>query len=172
MARCWTKRAVCTSTIFVRRAQTETCSPTAGGTEVLEPRSTFHGFRYAEISGLSGDLTPPPRPRASCTLTPPHRFVRVLVSRSQPPLRQHRLGPTRQLHQYPDRLPSARRALGWLGDAQIFARTAAYNRDVASFFSKWLDDLSDAQLPCGAFTDFAPRLSLDQEAAPAWGTRA
>ena len=33
----------------------------------------------------------------------------------------------------------------------------AYNRDVASFFEKWLDDVRDAQLASGAFTDFVPR---------------
>ncbi len=69
----------------------------------------------------------------------------------------------------PTDCPQRDERLGWLGDAQIFARTAAYNRDVASFFSKWLDDLSDAQLSSGAFTDFAPRLGREQEAAPAWG---
>ena len=52
---------------------------------------------------------------------------------------------------------------------RIFVRTAAYNRDVASFFSKWLDDVSDAQLPSGAFTDFAPSLGHDWTGAPAWG---
>ena len=61
----------------------------------------------------------------------------------------------------PTDCPQRDERLGWLGDAQIFVRTAAYNRDVASFFSKWLDDVTDAQLPSGAFTDFAPRLGHD-----------
>src|SRR6185437_7524319 len=59
--------------------------------------------------------------------------------------------------------------LGWLGAAQVFARTACYNRDVAAFFTKWLDDVADAQLPSGAFTDVAPRLTLTGAGAPAWG---
>jgi alpha-L-rhamnosidase len=56
-----------------------------------------------------------------------------------------------------------------LGDAQIFVRTAAYNRNVASFFAKWLDDVTDAQLPSGAFPDFAPLLGHNRPGAPAWG---
>jgi alpha-L-rhamnosidase len=68
----------------------------------------------------------------------------------------------------PTDCPQRDERLGWLGDAQIFVRTAAYNRDVAAFFSKWLDDVADAQLPSGAFSDFAPRLGHDWAGAPAW----
>src|SRR6202034_3742591 len=56
----------------------------------------------------------------------------------------------------PTDCPQRDERLGWLGDAQIFARTACYNRDVAAFFGKWLDDVTDAQLPSGAFPDIAP----------------
>ena len=56
----------------------------------------------------------------------------------------------------PTDCPQRDERLGWLGDAQVFARTACYNRDVAAFFAKWLDDVADAQLPSGAFTDVAP----------------
>jgi alpha-L-rhamnosidase len=57
----------------------------------------------------------------------------------------------------PTDCPQRDERLGWLGDAQVFARTASYNRDVAAFFAKWLDDVADAQLPSGAFPDIAPR---------------
>ena len=69
----------------------------------------------------------------------------------------------------PTDCPQRDERLGWLGDAQVFVRTAAYNRDVASFFSKWADDCADAQLPSGAFSDFAPRLGSEWGGAPAWG---
>ena len=46
----------------------------------------------------------------------------------------------------PTDCPQRDERLGWLGDAQIFARTACYNRDVAAFLAKWLDDVADAQL--------------------------
>jgi alpha-L-rhamnosidase len=69
----------------------------------------------------------------------------------------------------PTDCPQRDERLGWLGDAQIFARTAAYNRDVAAFFAKWLDDVADAQLPSGAFPDIAPRLNFPGAGAPAWG---
>jgi hypothetical protein len=69
----------------------------------------------------------------------------------------------------PTDCPQRDERLGWLGDAQVFAQTACYNRDVAAFFGKWLDDVADAQLPSGAFTDVAPRLTLSGAGAPAWG---
>ncbi|HTR92356.1 MAG TPA: hypothetical protein VMI73_11505 [Trebonia sp.] len=52
--------------------------------------------------------------------------------------------------------------------AMIFARTACYNRDVAAFYAKWLDDVADAQHPSGAYPDIAPRLSIPWAGAPAW----
>ena len=69
----------------------------------------------------------------------------------------------------PTDCPQRDERLGWLGDAQIFARTASYNRDVAAFFAKWLDDVADAQLPSGAFPDIAPRLNFPGPGRPAWG---
>ena len=71
----------------------------------------------------------------------------------------------------PTDCPQRDERLGWLGDAQIFARTACYNRDVAAFFAKWLDDVADAQLPSGAFTDIAPRLNITWAGAPGLGGR-
>ena len=69
----------------------------------------------------------------------------------------------------PTDCPQRDERLGWLGDAQVFARTACYNRDVAAFFAKWLDDVADAQYPSGAFSDIAPRLNVPWAGAPAWG---
>jgi alpha-L-rhamnosidase len=71
----------------------------------------------------------------------------------------------------PTDCPQRDERLGWMGDAQIFVRTATYLRDVAAFFSKWMVDVEDAQSPEGAFADTSPRLRdiPKFEAAPAWG---
>ena len=68
----------------------------------------------------------------------------------------------------PTDCPQRDERLGWLGDAQVFARTACYNRDVAAFFDKWLDDVADAQFDSGAYSDIAPRLGIGWAGAPAW----
>jgi alpha-L-rhamnosidase len=56
-----------------------------------------------------------------------------------------------------------------MADAQIFAPTACFNRDVSGFFTKWMRDVEDAQAADGTFYDVAPRVVLDTEGAPGWG---
>jgi len=146
---------------------------TSGGREVLEPRFTLHGFRYAEISGFSGDIS---------QVTIKARVVHSDITAagtfecSQPWLDRLFLnidwGQRGNFISVPTDCPQRDERLGWLGDAQVFARTACYNRDVAAFFAKWLDDVADAQLDSGAFADLAPRLDLRNVrgvGAPAWG---
>jgi alpha-L-rhamnosidase len=137
---------------------------------VLEPRFTQHGFRYAEISGYPGDLNP-----ADVMARVAHSDIPVTgsLSTSEDWLDQlFRVIDWSQRGNFisvPTDCPQRDERLGWLGDAQIFARTACYNRDTAAFFSKWMDDIADTQLPSGAFTDVAPRLGFTRPAAPAWG---
>jgi alpha-L-rhamnosidase len=143
---------------------------TAGGAEVLEPRFTLHGFRYAEITGYPGDIG-----QADITARVVHSDTPATgtFESSLPWLDQlFRVidwGQRGNFISVPTDCPQRDERLGWLGDAQVFARTACYNRDVAAFFTKWLDDVADAQLPSGAFTDVAPRLILTGAGAPAWG---
>ena len=58
--------------------------------------------------------------------------------------------------------------MGWTGDAQIYARTAAYNNDVQAFFRKWLQDLQDAQRSDGQFPMVAPLKVAGGDGGPAW----
>jgi alpha-L-rhamnosidase len=72
----------------------------------------------------------------------------------------------------PTDCPQRDERLGWMGDIQVFSRTALFNQDVAAFFTKWLADVRDAQTPDGRFPDFAPHPFGPNErfsAAPAWG---
>jgi alpha-L-rhamnosidase len=143
---------------------------TSGGPEVLEPRFTLHGFRYAEITGYSGDIG-----QADVTARVVHSDMPAAgeFGSSLPWLdqlfRNIDWGQRGNFISVPTDCPQRDERLGWLGDAQVFARTACYNRDVAAFFGKWLDDVADAQLPSGAFTDIAPVLNLRGAGAPAWG---
>jgi alpha-L-rhamnosidase len=142
---------------------------TSGGPEVLEPRFTQHGFRYAEVTGYPGGLDP-----ADVTARVVHSDIPATGSFdcAEPWLgrlfRNIDWGQRGNFISVPTDCPQRDERLGWLGDAQIFARTACYNRDVAAFFGKWLDDVADAQLPSGAFPDIAPRLSRSGTGAPAW----
>lgn len=154
----------------LRTARQNDVFTVAGGPEVLEPHFTFHGFRYAEVAGLSGDLAP--TDATACVVhsdTPRTGFFECSSTEVNQLYANIDWGQRGNFISIPTDCPQRDERLGWLGDAQIFVRTAAYNRDVASFFSKWLDDVSDAQLPSGAFSDFAPSLGYDWAGAPAWG---
>jgi alpha-L-rhamnosidase len=50
----------------------------------------------------------------------------------------------------PTDCPQRDERLGWTGDAQVFARTAAFNMDVAGFYAKWLADLAADQDASGS----------------------
>lgn len=59
---------------------------------------------------------------------------------------------------------------GWLGDAALFCRAAAYNYDVAAFFGKWLKDVALEQEENGAVRSFTPHNdSYDLRFSAAWG---
>jgi alpha-L-rhamnosidase len=139
---------------------------TPGGAATFEPRFTLHGFRYAEISGYPGDLGPDDvTARVAHSDIPAAGSFQCSLEWLNQLSRNIDWGQRGNFISVPTDCPQRDERLGWLGDAQIFARTACYNRDV----DKWLDDVTDAQLESGVFPDIAPGLpSLDWSGAPAW----
>ncbi len=142
---------------------------TSGGRQVLEPRFTLHGFRHAELTGDPDVLD-----TADVVARVVHSDIARAGSFASSAAWLDRLaacvdwGQRGNFISIPTDCPQRDERLGWLGDAQIFARTACYNRDVAAFLAKWLDDVADAQLPSGAFSDVAPRLAGFSAGSPAW----
>ena len=146
-----------------------------GGEEVYEPRFTFHGFRYVEVTGYPGE--PPLEAitgRVVHSATPSAGSFECsspIVNKLQSNIVW---GQRDNFLSIPTDCPQRDERLGWLGDAQIFVRTASFNMDVAAFFEKWMVDVEDAQSPEGAFPDVAPLFGDRSEAflsrgAPAWG---
>lgn len=129
------------------------------GTETWEPRFTFHGFQYVEVSGLPS--APPIGAVLGCAIHSEVPEAGVFEC-SHPGVNRLWLnGVWSQRDNFisvPTDCPQRDERLGWTGDAQVFLRTATYNRDVAAFFTKWMIDVSDAQTPEGVFPDVAPRI--------------
>lgn len=141
---------------------------TGNAEEIYQPRFTFHGFRYVEVSGLT---TPPTRATITgivlhSDLPPGGRFTCSdrLINRLQENIRWGQRG---NFLDVPTDCPQRDERLGWTGDAQVFVRTASFNLQVASFFRKWLRDLRDGQHANGSFPDVAPDvIALAQKDKP------
>ncbi len=149
---------------------TDTYILSGSGEETYEPSFTFHGFRYVEVTGYPGE--PSLDALTGCVL---HSDIpRTGTFECSDPMVNQIVqnidwGQRGNFLSIPTDCPQRDERLGWMGDAQIFVRTAAGNRDVAAFFEKWMDDVSDAQSPEGGFPDVAPRLVDLADGAPAWG---
>ncbi|GAA3349326.1 alpha-L-rhamnosidase [Amorphoplanes nipponensis] len=155
----------------LRRAQaTDTYVSAGAATEVFEPRFTFHGFRYAEVTGYPGELTQ--HDAVARVLHNDTPFTGRFAC-SEPMVNQLDAnivwGQRGNFLAVPTDCPQRDERLGWLADAQVFAPTATRNADVSAFFARWMRDVVDGQDDDGAFRDVAPVLVLDREGAPAWG---
>jgi len=140
-----------------------------GGKEIFEPRFSWHGFRYVEVTGYPGvpDESAITGRFVGSDTTPAGTFEcsDELVNQLQ---RNIVWGQRGNFLSVPTDCPQRDERLGWLGDAQVFAGTATCNMDVASFFTKWMRDVADGQSPDGAFPDVAPRAVDLAGGAPAW----
>ena len=148
---------------------TDTYILSGSGLETFEPHFTFHGFRYVEVTGYPGE--PGLDAVTGCVLHSEMPLAGVFEC-SDPMVNQLvkniDWGQRGNFLSVPTDCPQRDERLGWMGDAQIFVRTAAGNRDVAAFFEKWMYDVADAQSPEGAFSDVSPRLVDPADGAPAW----
>ncbi|MFC1541015.1 glycoside hydrolase family 78 protein [Candidatus Latescibacterota bacterium] len=152
---------------------TDTYILSGKGEEVYEPHFTFHGFQYVEVTGFPGELSTDAI--TGCVVhsnTPPTGVFEC----SDPMVNKLWLntmwGQRGNFISIPTDCPQRNERLGWMGDAQVFIRTAAFNMDVAAFFTKWMIDVEDAQSHAGSFSDISPmlgRTSDDYAGAPAWG---
>ena len=161
-------------TVYTTNLRAARCTDTyilkGGGEEIWEPRFTYHGFRYVEMTGYPGKpaldaisgvvVHSDTRPAGSFECSNP------MVNQLYKNITWSQRG---NFIEVPTDCPQRDERLGWTGDAQIFIRTASYNMDVAAFFTKWLVDLEDARSEEGAFPDVAPRKVAMGDGTAAWG---
>ncbi|MEK6344465.1 MAG: family 78 glycoside hydrolase catalytic domain, partial [Curtobacterium sp.] len=118
--------------------------------QVWEPRFTFHGFRYVEVDGWSGTLDPSAF-RAVVTHSDMTRtgwletsdpLLNQLHSNAVWSMRDNFVG-------VPTDCPQRDERLGWTGDINAFAPTAAFLYDVRGVLGSWLRDLALEQAATG-----------------------
>jgi alpha-L-rhamnosidase len=141
--------------------------------ETYEPHFTYHGFRYAEVTGL---------PYAPTLDTIRGRVVHTNVtpiggfSSSNPMLNalQHAMtwGIKTNLHSTVTDCDQRDERLGWMADAHLSAETAIFDFDMAAFYTNFLRDIRDTQADNGAVPNVVPyitRYNPNRIGDPAWG---
>ena len=127
------------------------------GIEIFEPRFTYHGFRYVEITGL--DKVPDTSVLKACVAHNDLGEVGSFVC-SNPLLNKiysnARWSIRGNYQHVPVDCPQRDERFGWLGDrsATIFGELYLY--DIHHFYSKWMQDIEDGQLESGALPNLAP----------------
>ncbi len=151
------------------------------GPETWQPRFTYHGFRYIEVTGL--------------TQKPSSDFLQGVLVHTDAPSRGsfecsddtlNRIYQTslitivNNMHSVMEDCPH-REKCGWLGDAHAVGGTTIYNYDMAQFWTKFVDDI-ETTLGRGGVTYWGQKATpgipcniavgkrLCQEARPDWGS--
>ena len=126
---------------------TDTFILTGTETNGFTPQFTFHGFRYAELTGLPA--------------APGKDAVKAEVFHTDAPFTAKLETGNAMINQLwsnilwgqrsnfvgvPTDCPQRDERLGWMGDAQVFWRTASYNMDLAAFSRKFAGDMRGTQV--------------------------
>ena len=128
------RSAAATTTYFAKGGMAE---------ETYEPRFTFYGFRYLEVTGWPGELTAQDMEAVvlfsdlaeTGKFQSSHELVNKLFSNIV-------RGQESNFVDVPTDCPQRDERLGWTGDTQVFANVAAYNKFSPEFYTKWIVDLN------------------------------
>jgi alpha-L-rhamnosidase len=128
------------------------------GQETYEPRFTYHGFRYVEVTGYPGiPSLDSLRGRVVHTAV---GTVGSFVASKQILNDIQRLihwSQLTNLFSVPTDCDQRNERQGWMGDAQATAEEAMMNFDMAAFYTNFIRDIRDAQAPDGQLPDTVPR---------------
>ena len=141
------------------------------GEETWEPRFTYHGFRYVEVSGFPG--TPQLdtlRGRVVHTAVEPIGSFAASKDILNGLQRIITWGQKTNLHGVPTDCDQRDERMGWMGDAQGTAEEAILNFDMAAFYTNFVRDIRDVQDEKGRLSDTVPHVWGGENSDPAWAT--
>jgi alpha-L-rhamnosidase len=163
-------------------ASTDTYTLAGGETEEWEPRFTFHGFRYVEVTGWPGDLEAAAA-AGDVVARVYHTDMRrtgwfecsdELLNRLHENIVWSMRG---NFLDIPTDCPQRDERAGWTADIQVFAPTASYLYDCGGMLTSWLADVAAEQLPDGTVPWYVPVIPAHAMWTPirpgaAWGDAA
>lgn len=140
--------------------------------EIFEPRFTYHGFQYVEVSGLPYQLSPDdieavvvhsavePNGSFECS----NEEINKIHTATLWSQRANLMG-------FPTDCPQREERLGWMGDAHVVAEEAIYNFDMNLFYDKWMDDIRNNQDKSNGYIPYiAPRPISKGDPAFSWSS--
>lgn len=132
--------------------------------ETYQPRFTFHGYRYLEITGIDEPL---PLESVKGVVLSSLKEKTGSYETSNPLINQLYKNIIRSQYgnflSIPTDTPARDERMGWTGDAQVFARTATYNADVQQFFTRFSSILRDSQAADGGYPIYAPAYNVNPQ---------
>ncbi|MGC8669141.1 MAG: glycoside hydrolase family 78 protein [Chthonomonadales bacterium] len=148
--------------------QTDTYILKGQGTETWETHFAYHGYRYVEVTGFPGDLSPgsivgrvvhtsfSPAGAFTCSSDLLNAIQRLTLWS----YRSNFVGiPTDCPH---------REKNGWTGDAQLACEQAQYNWQNTAGYEKWMFDFDDALHADGDLPGIVPSTGWGYGIGPAW----
>ena len=127
------------------------------GAEKWEPRFTYHGFRFVEMTGYPGIPT-----LSAVKVKVVHDALEVTgtFTCSNPLInsiyKNAYWGIRGNYRSIPTDCPQRDERQGWLGDRSAECTGESYIFDISKLYSKWVTDMKDAQLTSGSLPDVAP----------------
>jgi len=157
---------------FVRSGEFQTDRYTMKGEckETWEPRFTYHGFRYVEVTGFPGTPTLDNLVGRVVHTDLEQRGVFECSNETLNSVQRcARWSTLTNYHGMPTDCPH-REKNGWTGDAQVSAEQVLLNFDPATAYAKWLRDFRDVQRPSGQLPGIVPTggWGYNWGSGPAW----
>jgi alpha-L-rhamnosidase len=127
------------------------------GMEEFTPQFTFHGFRYAELTGLP---TAPAKEDLTVAVIHTDAPFTAKLETGSPMINKLwsniQWGQRSNFVGVPTDCPQRDERLGWMADAQVFWRAATYNMDLAAFSRKFAADMRGTQAGTSFYGIYAP----------------
>ncbi len=134
----------------------------------FEPHFTFQGFRYLKLEGYSEELSLEDLTGivvyTDMEKTGSFECSHPLLNQLQKNIEWSQKG---NFVDIPMDCPQRDERMGWTGDAQVFSSTACFNFSTASFFTKWLQDVTAEQKDNGSIPWAVPNV-LKRHGSAGW----
>lgn len=141
----------------IRSAMAQDIYIAKGGVETYQPRSTYHGYQYIEITGVPQAL---PVEDVKGVVLSSVEEITAHYETSNPLLNRFfenvKWSSMANLFSIPTDCPQRNERMGWSGDLSVFSPTIAYICNSAQFMRRHFRALRDTQEPDSAFAAIAP----------------